>query len=137
MIHLKRKYKEKIINRIFFKVNCHLLDKALDPRYSNLSLVTSTGVETQFGGVTFLDSEVPSVWSLLGYMNNPLVSESRKDLLLEYCLISQQNDARIKNIYGQNTCDNLQLPTMKKKKRKQERKQKKNRYTELVFVMIH
>ena len=86
-----------------------------------------------------MESPVPSVWSLLGYMKNPLVSESRKDLLLEYCLISQQGDARIKNIYGDNTCDKLHIPregeNMIKKKRK--RKHKRNRYTKLVFVMIH
>ena len=114
----------------------------MDPRYLNSSGLNTT--VTQVGGQTFAESQVPSVWSLFGYMDKPLVSESRKDLLLEYCLISQQEDERIKNIYGGNTCDKLFLPgrggknvgeKMKKKKRKKER----NRYiiSKLQHQFIH
>ena len=61
-------------------------------------------------------------------MEKPLVSESRRDLLLEYCLISLQKNERIKDIYGENTCDKLKFPSIGERMKKKKRKHKKNRY---------
>ena len=65
---------------------------------------------------------------MLGNVEKPLVSESRRDLLLEYCLISLQKNERIKDIYGENTCDKLKFPSIGERMKKKKRKHKKNRY---------
>ena len=73
---------------------------------------------------------------MLGNVEKPLVSESRRDLLLEYCLISLQKNERIKDIYGENTCDKLKFPSIGERMKKKKRKHKKNTTSTSIFSLL-